>query len=69
VLYLRLIIFLVGGNVTVDSETFLMTDFVNFKINTAQSFGCAYRDMIYVCVFIGVSDHTYMSICVVSKKI
>jgi hypothetical protein len=33
VLHIRLIIFLVGGDVPVDSETFLMTDFINFNIN------------------------------------
>jgi hypothetical protein len=32
VLYLRLIIFLVGGDVSVDNETLLMTDLINLKI-------------------------------------
>jgi hypothetical protein len=37
VLYLRLIIFLVGGDVPVDNETLLVTDFVNLKIKPVQS--------------------------------
>jgi hypothetical protein len=53
-----------GGNVPVDSETLLMTDFMNLKIKPAQSFGGAHRGRVYVRVFIWVSDHTCMSICV-----
>jgi hypothetical protein len=47
-LYLRLIIFLVGGNVSVDSETLLVTGSVNLKINQLSllkvliGVGCAY---------------------------
>jgi hypothetical protein len=63
-LYLWLIIFLVRGDVSVNSETLLVTDFVNLKIKPAQSFGCAHMDRIYVRVFIEVSAHTYMSICI-----
>jgi hypothetical protein len=40
----------VGDDVPVDSETFLVTDFVNRKIKLAQSFECAHSDMLYVCV-------------------
>jgi hypothetical protein len=54
----------VGGDVPVDSETFLVTDFINLKIKSTQSFRDAHRDMMCVRVFIGVSDHTYMSICI-----
>jgi hypothetical protein len=64
VLYLRLIILSVGEDVPVDSETLLVTDFVNLKIKLAQSFKGAHRDSACVCVFIGVSAHTWMSICV-----
>jgi hypothetical protein len=39
VLYLRLIILSVGGDITIDSETFLVIDFVNLKIKLAQFFG------------------------------
>jgi hypothetical protein len=48
----------------IESETLLVTDFVNLKIKPAQSFGGAHRDRMCVAVFIGVSDHTYMSIYV-----
>jgi hypothetical protein len=41
-----------------------MADFVNFKIKSAQSFKCAHRDRVYVCVFIWMNDHTCMSIYV-----
>jgi hypothetical protein len=69
-LYLRLIILLVGGDVPVDSESFLVTDFVNLKIKPAQFFVGAHRGTIYVRVFIWVSDHTCMNIYAycVSKK-
>jgi hypothetical protein len=57
----------VGGDVPVDNEVILVTDFVNLKIKSAQSFECDYRDSMYIHIFIGVSVHTYISICV-SKK-
>jgi hypothetical protein len=53
-----------GDDVPVDSETLLMTDFVNLKIKPTQSFGGAHRGRMCVRVFIGVSARTCMSICV-----
>jgi hypothetical protein len=41
-----------GGDVLIDSDASLMTDFINLKIKSAQSFGCAYRDKMYTHVFI-----------------
>jgi hypothetical protein len=69
-LHLRLIILSVGSDVPVDSETLLMTDFVNLKIKPTQSFGGAHRSTICVRVFIGVIAHTCMSIyaCAVFLK-
>jgi hypothetical protein len=64
VLHLRLIILSVGDDVPVDSEALLVTDFVNLKIKPAQSFRCAHRSRVCMCVFIGMSIHTCMSICV-----
>jgi hypothetical protein len=64
VLYLRLIIFSVEGEVPVDSETLLVIDFVNLKIKPAQSFEGTHRGMMCIRVLIGVNAHTYMSICV-----
>jgi hypothetical protein len=60
----------VGGDVTVDNESLLMTDFVNLKIKLTQSFGGAHRGRVCVRVFIGVSAHMCMSIrvCIVSQK-
>jgi hypothetical protein len=75
VLHLRLIILSVGGDVSVDSETLLVTDFVNLNIKSVQSFRGAHRGRVYMHVFIGVclygvyacvySGHTYMSTCFV----
>jgi hypothetical protein len=62
VLYLRLIIFLVRDDVSVDSETLLVTDFVNLKIKPTQSFKGAHSDRVCVHIFIEVSAHTCMSI-------
>jgi hypothetical protein len=64
VLYLWLIILSVESDISVDSETLLMTDFVNPKIKSVQSFRDAHRGRIYVRVFIRVSAHTCISICV-----
>jgi hypothetical protein len=63
VLYLQLIILSVRGDVLVDSETLLVTDFVNLKIKSTQSFRCAYRGRVCIRVLIEVSAHTCMSIC------
>jgi hypothetical protein len=70
VLYLQLIILSVGGDVPIDSELLLVTDFVNLKIKLAQSFRGAHRGMMCMCVFIGVSARTCMSIyiCTVFLK-
>jgi hypothetical protein len=51
----------------VDSETLLLTDFVNLKIKPSQSFRCAHKDRVCVCVFIGMSAHTCMSIYVYTE--
>jgi hypothetical protein len=56
--------FLVGGNVSINNETFLMTDFVNLKIKPAQFFRDIHRDMMYICVFIRLSKHIYIYILV-----
>jgi hypothetical protein len=63
-LHLRLIIFSVGGDVPVDSDALLMTDFVNLKIKSAQSFRCAYKSKVCVRMLIGMSAHIRISICV-----
>jgi hypothetical protein len=39
-----------------------MTDFVNLKIKSAQSFKVDHRNIIYVCVFIRMSVHICMGI-------
>jgi hypothetical protein len=59
----------VGGDVSVNRETFLMTDFVNFKIKLIQFFKCAHRSRVCVRVFIGVSSYIYMNIYVCTKTL
>jgi hypothetical protein len=54
----------VVGDVPVDSETLLVTDFVNLKIKPAQYFEGAHNDRVYMYIFIRVSAHTCMSICI-----
>jgi hypothetical protein len=52
----------------VDSETLLVTDFVNLKIKSAQSFRSGHRGRMYVRVFIEIIARTCMSICVSQKQ-
>jgi hypothetical protein len=54
----------VGGDISVDNKTFLMTDIVNLKIKSAESFRGAHRGRMCMRMSIGVSIHTCMSICV-----
>jgi hypothetical protein len=46
------------GDVSVDSETVLITNFMNLKIKSTQSFGCVYRGRVCVCAHIG--EYTYV---------
>jgi hypothetical protein len=54
----------VGGDISVDSETLLVIDFVNRKIKSAQFFRGAHKGRVCVRVFIQVSARTCMSIYV-----
>jgi hypothetical protein len=58
----------VRGNVTVDSEMLLVTDFVNLKIKSTQSFKNVHKNRVCVHVFIGASTCTYINMYYVSKK-
>jgi hypothetical protein len=62
VLYLRLIILSVRGDIPVDSDAFFMTDIVNLKIKPAQSFIVAHRGRMCVHVFIEMSIRTCINI-------
>jgi hypothetical protein len=53
-----------GSDVPINSKKLLMTNFVNLKIKSTQSFRGAHRGKVYVCAFIEVSTHMYMSICI-----
>jgi hypothetical protein len=56
--------FLVGGDVLINNEMLLMTDFINLKIKLTQSFECAHIDMVCVHIFIRVTVYTCINICV-----
>jgi hypothetical protein len=56
--------FLVRGDVLINNETLLMTDFVNLKIKLTQSFECAHIDRVYVHIFIRVTVYTCINIYV-----
>jgi hypothetical protein len=43
----------VGDDVPIDNEAVLVINFVNLKIKLTQSFGCAHRDKVCVCVYRG----------------
>jgi hypothetical protein len=61
----------VGGDVPVDSETLLVTDFVNPKIKLTQSFRGAHKGQGgHVCVHTGECLYVYEYLCLycVSKK-
>jgi hypothetical protein len=65
VIYLRLIIFLVVGDVAIDSETFFNW-LCESQDQADQSFGITYIGIIYVHIFIKVSTHLYINICMMS---
>jgi hypothetical protein len=54
----------VGVDVLINSEMILVIDFINLKIKPIQSFGGAHKSKVCVRMFIWISDHTYMNICV-----
>jgi hypothetical protein len=64
VLYLQLIILSVRDDVFINNETFLIIDFINLKIKSAQSFGDAHIDRVCVRVFIWINVRTCISIYV-----
>jgi hypothetical protein len=45
--------FFSGGDIPIDSDALLVTDFLNLNINLIQSFRCAHNNRICVHVFIG----------------
>jgi hypothetical protein len=69
-LYLWLIILSVGGDIPVDGDALLVTDFVNLKIKTAQSFKCTHRGRMCVCVHISEWSYIYeyLYLYIFSKK-
>jgi hypothetical protein len=60
----------VGDDVPINREAFLMINFVNFKLKSAQSFKNTYRDRMCVCVYRSeyLYIYEYMYLYYVSKK-
>jgi hypothetical protein len=58
----------VGGDVHINNKTFFVTDFVNLKIKSTQSFKDTYINRLYVYMFMVISAHTYINICVSQTK-
>jgi hypothetical protein len=54
----------VRDDVSINSETLLVTDFVNLKIKLTQSFKCAHKDRMCVHIFIRMSTRTCINIYV-----
>jgi hypothetical protein len=52
----------VEGDIPVDSDALLVTDLVNLKIKSAQSFEGAHRNRVCIRIFIEVSTHIYIYI-------
>jgi hypothetical protein len=55
-----------GDDVSVYNDALLVTNFVNLKIKTVQSFRYAHKSKICVRVFIGVSARTCIIIYVIT---
>jgi hypothetical protein len=70
VAYLWLIIFSVVDDVSVNSETLWVTDFMNLKIKSVQSFKGVHMITVCVYVFIGEYSYIYEYLCLycISKK-
>jgi hypothetical protein len=58
----------VGGDIPVDSDTLLVTDFMNLKIKPAQSFRDTHKNKVCVHVFIRISALVYEEYYIVFLK-
>jgi hypothetical protein len=54
----------VEGDISIDNDTLLVTDFMKLKIMSIQFFIGVHKDRVYIYVFIDVSAYTYMRIYV-----
>jgi hypothetical protein len=63
-----IIYFLVGDDVSVNNEILLVTDFMNLKIKSDQSFENAHRGRVCVRVFVRMNDHIYICLYYILKK-
>jgi hypothetical protein len=51
-------------SVRVGNEMLLVIEFVNLEIKLTQSFRDVHKSKMYVCVFIELSTHMYIKICI-----
>jgi hypothetical protein len=61
----------VRGDVFIDNDALLVTDFINLKIKLTQSFRYVHKNRVYVHVFIEMNNHTYTGIyvyCISQQK-
>jgi hypothetical protein len=58
----------VEDDIPINSDAFLVTDFVNIKINLCQFFKCAHRNRVCMRVFIGVSARIFIFIVFLKKE-
>jgi hypothetical protein len=60
----------VGDDASIDNEALLMTNFVNLKIKSAQSFEGVYRDRMYVYIHKDECSELYEYLCLyyIKKK-
>jgi hypothetical protein len=50
-------------DVSINSKTLLLIDFVNLKIKSTQSFKGAHKDRICVCVYKSECSYIYKYLC------
>jgi hypothetical protein len=58
------------GDVPIDSDALLVTDFLNFKIKLTQSFGGVHMGSVCMCVHKDEFSYVYKYLCLycISKK-
>jgi hypothetical protein len=57
------VIFITNYSFPINSETFLMINFVNLKIKPTQSFERVHKDMMCICIHRGECSYIYEYLC------
>jgi hypothetical protein len=53
----------VEDDISIDSDTLLVTDFVNLRIKLAHSFKCAHKGKVRACVHMSECSDVYENLC------